>query len=64
MPIYEFRCKECSGEFKKLVRSNGLSDVECPSCRTTKVMRLLSVTAQAAGADDFLSACSLPAGGG
>jgi len=64
MPIYEFRCKECTGEFKKLVRISQIDSVVCPTCHTSKVMRLLSVTARAAGEDDFLGACSLPSSGG
>lgn len=64
MPIYEFRCKECSGEFRKLVRTSQIDAVECPTCHTPKVMRLLSVTAQATGAEDSFGACSMPAAGG
>jgi putative FmdB family regulatory protein len=40
MPIYEFICEDCEQPFEELVR-NGQS-VNCPSCSSTDVRRLLS----------------------
>ncbi|MBA3316271.1 MAG: zinc ribbon domain-containing protein [Planctomycetota bacterium] len=42
MPLYEFRCPTCSREFEALVRPT--EQAICPSCRSPKVERLLSVT--------------------
>jgi putative FmdB family regulatory protein len=42
MPIYEYRCKECEGEFEKYVAGSSTA-VACPSCASEQVMRKLSV---------------------
>ena len=41
MPIYEYHCLRCGGEFEKLVF--GQPTVECPGCRSLDVARDLSV---------------------
>jgi putative FmdB family regulatory protein len=43
MPLYDFHCRRCGAEFEQLVR--GTDVIECPSCRTTDVERLLSTFA-------------------
>ena len=43
MPLYEFHCRSCDSEFERLVRSGDL--VECPSCQSKEVDRLLSTFA-------------------
>ncbi|HIJ36915.1 MAG TPA: zinc ribbon domain-containing protein, partial [Deltaproteobacteria bacterium] len=41
MPIYEFKCSDCSEEFETLVfRSD--EQVACPQCHGEKVKRLMS----------------------
>lgn len=45
MPIYEFLCKDCRKEFKTLRSVKEIDSVNCPSCGTGRVSRLLSVTA-------------------
>jgi putative FmdB family regulatory protein len=42
MPIYEYRCKQCEGEFEKYVAGTSTA-VACPSCASEQVMRKLSV---------------------
>jgi putative FmdB family regulatory protein len=41
MPIYEYHCKKCDGDFEYLVLGSEEPKV-CPSCGGTKVIRLLS----------------------
>jgi len=48
MPIFEYRCKECSNRFETLVRSS--TTVECPSCKSTALEKQLSVFAMGAPA--------------
>lgn len=62
MPIFEFQCKECRNEFKTLRRSDKLDEVNCPTCGTRKVVRLLSVTARSSGSSQPDS-CAMPPGG-
>ena len=40
MPIYEYRCVRCSGQFELLILSNTV--VECPACRSVELERLIS----------------------
>lgn len=47
MPIYEFRCNDCNHEFEEvflpnLVRSLNSETIECPSCGSADVTRILS----------------------
>jgi putative FmdB family regulatory protein len=42
MPIYEYRCRGCNGEFEKYVHGP-TTKVACPSCDGSDVMRKLSV---------------------
>ena len=43
MPLYDFHCRTCGGEFERLVRKAEI--VECPSCRGLDVEKLLSTFA-------------------
>lgn len=43
MPIYEFRCMECSELFEKLFKSSDDKvDIECPSCKSAAFERVIS----------------------
>ena len=43
MPIYEYRCNKCKGEFSILfIRSGDESKVRCRKCSSTDLTRLLS----------------------
>ena len=41
MPIYEYRCPECSHKFEKLVRMNSAAP-SCPQCGHEEVQKLIS----------------------
>jgi putative FmdB family regulatory protein len=61
MPIYEYRCKECSKLFEQLVRSSasdGEATLACPECGSGDLSRLFSLFASRSG-----SAAAAPAGG-
>ena len=43
MPLYEYRCQNCSNEFEALVRHNDTP--ACPACQATDLERLRSTFA-------------------
>jgi len=43
MPLYEYRCVACDGEFELLIRSGATP--ACPTCGATDLERLLSMFA-------------------
>ena len=48
MPIYEYRCRTCGKAFELLRSLRAAdSDLECPSCHSTEVVRQLSTFAAA-----------------
>ncbi len=48
MPIYEYRCLQCSHQFETLVR-NSREAVVCPACHADRLERLMSAHAVGAG---------------
>ncbi len=43
MPVFEYRCSECSTKFEVLHKSSASQDeVTCPSCHSAKNKKLLS----------------------
>ena len=64
MPIYEFKCSDCSNEFEILVfRSD--EKVNCPSCDSQAVDKLMSACRhKSSGGDSYSSSGSSYAGGG
>lgn len=50
MPIYEFYCQDCDGQFETLVMRSS-DPVACPQCGTEKVTRVLSVFGFKSGGD-------------
>jgi putative FmdB family regulatory protein len=44
MPIYEYACEKCKGEFEVEQRITDDPVKSCPSCRSRKVKRLISQT--------------------
>jgi putative FmdB family regulatory protein len=50
MPIFEFRCLECSNLFEKIfLSSDEKADIECPECRSVSFERVVSKTSYVMG---------------
>jgi len=61
MPMYEYRCEECGGNFEKIVRfSEADANQPCPNCGSKRTHRKISVTANLgyASGSDFSSGSS------
>jgi len=43
MPIFEYKCADCNTKYEVLHKSaSNLSEVSCPSCKSTNSKKLLS----------------------
>ena len=60
MPVYEYRCRACGGNFEKYLHTMSTA-VACPSCESDNVMRKLSVFGTKT---DPGIVASMPSGGG
>ena len=50
MPIFEFRCLECSNLFEKIfLSSDEKADIECPECRSVSFERVVSKSSHIMG---------------
>ncbi len=50
MPIFEFRCLECTNLFEKMfLSSDERADIECPECRSMSFERVVSKTSYLMG---------------
>jgi len=50
MPIFEFRCAECSHLFEKLfLSSEERVDLSCPECKSETIERVMSKSSYAMG---------------
>jgi putative FmdB family regulatory protein len=60
MPIYEYRCLDCSGTFEKIIWNSGDKEIECPYCQSKNSLRILSAFAKGGGGKDVpvTSRCS------
>ncbi len=45
MPIYEFQCNDCQGAFEEMRRITDETLPVCPSCESTDVRKLISLSA-------------------
>jgi len=63
MPIYEYKCDNCSSVFDKLVSMSNTDPIECPQCHSEQTRKLLSAFASSAGSSSGASGCG-PAGSG
>ena len=55
MPLFEFVCQTCQGEFEELVRSaSAVDEVCCPECGSPKIKKKISTFAsKASGGSQF-----------
>ncbi len=61
MPLYEYRCRDCSHEFEALrALGDSAEGIACPQCRHEEVDKLHSTFAASTGSKD---AAPAPAGG-
>jgi putative FmdB family regulatory protein len=49
MPIYEYRCLDCSGTFEKIIWNSGDNEILCPACRSKNNVRVLSAFSKGSG---------------
>ena len=50
MPIFEFRCLECSNFFEKIfLGSDERADIECPECSSVSFERVVSKASHVMG---------------
>jgi putative FmdB family regulatory protein len=48
MPIYEYHCEDCDSSFETFVQRGHYDEAQCPSCRSVKLSREMSVFASRA----------------
>jgi putative FmdB family regulatory protein len=67
MPIYEYRCLDCSKTFEKIIWTSKQETVECPYCKSANNLRLLSAFARGGGGSakgiPTSATCGPPGGG-
>ena len=66
MPIYEYRCGECSKIFEKIIWKAQQETVVCPYCQSANNQRVLSGFARGGGSEKGIpsaSTCGHPHGG-
>jgi putative FmdB family regulatory protein len=68
MPIYEFKCRECSKVFERICfTGDDESDIACPACEGKGVDRLLSCFSSVSSGSErsqALSSSGCSSGGG
>ncbi|SIS74234.1 FmdB family zinc ribbon protein [Phaeovulum vinaykumarii] len=55
MPLYAYRCEDCTAEFEKLVSLGAEEPPACPECGSTRLSRLLSRVARPGQTDKIIS---------
>ena len=72
MPIFEYKCEDCSAKYEVLHKSTANSvEVACPECNSTNSKKLLSSFSASMGSGSFSAGescstgtCGIPAPGG
>jgi putative FmdB family regulatory protein len=60
MPVYEYRCADCSTTFEKLIRNSEQKPGACPSCGKEQVSRVFSTFAVNVAASSSAPRCENP----
>jgi len=63
MPIYEYKCLDCSHEFSLLQSIYDVEDTECPKCGSHRAKKIVSTFACSTGSGHTHSSPSIPSGG-
>ena len=59
MPLYEYRCVECTSSFSELRSSNEMNlKIDCPECGSGKTKRFFSSFSVGTGTQGSNSVCS------
>jgi putative FmdB family regulatory protein len=59
MPIYEFKCNECTKKFETILSSNAkISEVTCPKCQSKNIIKTISASSYRLAS----TSSSIPAG--
>ena len=59
MPIFEYQCRQCRGEFELLIR--GEEKPRCPTCGSARLEKQLSVPAAHISSSSSLPICGASA---
>lgn len=58
MPIYEYRCLDCGVDFEEIASVNAQKNPPCPSCRSEKTERKMSVFCGISNSRNNQTSCS------
>jgi putative FmdB family regulatory protein len=61
MPLYEYTCRDCDGQFELLIR--GSEKPHCPECESERLEKLLSVPAAHTGGQQLPICRPMPSAG-
>jgi putative FmdB family regulatory protein len=65
MPVYEYKCTDCSRRFELFVQQRAMSDsVVCRHCHSPKIKKLVSTFASVGGGDESSSDSNTSSGCG
>jgi putative FmdB family regulatory protein len=58
MPIFEYRCSDCSSKFELLTTNKISEQVTCPECNSSKTKKLFSAFSAQVSASVSASSCA------
>jgi len=53
MPIYEYRCSDCTSKFEILTKSSDDNKVSCTECNSSKAKKLFSAFSASTGSAGY-----------
>ena len=60
MPVYEFKCKDCSHVFEELRKIGDFDSATCPECKSVNTEKVFSLFA---GSEKSCGSCAPSTGG-